>query len=267
MRRRHGDSVAHAITDLLTTPRNLKHFVRDIDRAWEALRGEIELDDLIVLTALRHGAPEAFDFIVVNAATARSKPLNEEHSAGTAVKTVRAHWGSLRNSLTKPTAVQMLVDALELRQLRSDQTLFVQSLPQGIHNDGPVDYLGRILAARIPPGEIRDQEVLRDIESWKSSVSAQMLKRLVASTHEADQYVDIWEHYDCHLSEDQLIEVATGLITDAVNRLRANASMNHPAMHAVWRRCTGRLRRDTKTDRPAHQSRLRHGPILLLGVG
>ena len=248
MRRKDGTSVADAITDLLTTPRNLKHFIRAVDRSWEALRGEVELDDLIVLSALRQSAPEAFDFIVVNAETARSERPRDDPIEGTALKTVRARWDSLRDSLTKPTAVQLLVDTLELRQLRSDQTVFVQSLPQGIHNDGPVDYLGRILAGRIPPGEILDQEVLRDIESWKSSGSAQMPQKLVASTHESTQYVDIWEHYDCHLSDDQLVEIATGLITDGLNRLRANASINHPAMHAVWRRCNRRLWRDTKTD-------------------
>ena len=247
MRRKDGTSVADAITDLLTTPRNLKHFIRAVDRSWEALRGEVELDDLIVLSALRQSAPEAFDFIVVNAETARSERPRDDPINGTAVKTVRARWDILRDSLNKPTAVQMLVDALELPQL-AGESFFAQSLPQGIHNDGPVDYLGRILAGRIPPREIRDQEVLRDIESWKSSGSAQMLKRLVASTHEGNQYVDIWEHYDCHLSDDQLVEIATGLITDGLNRLRANASINHPAMHAVWRRCNRRLRRDTKTD-------------------
>ena len=260
MRRKDGASVAHAITDLLTSPRNLKHFIRDLDRAWEALRGEVELDDLIVLTALRHGAPEAFDFIVVNAEPARSETQRDDPIDGTAVKTVRARWDILRDSLTKPTAVQMLVDALELAQL-AGQTLFAQSLPQGIHNDGPADYLGRILAGRIPPGEIRDQEVLGDIENWKSHGSAEMLKRLVDSTPESSRYVEIWEHYSDRLSEDQLVDIATGLIAEVLSRLRANASINqpatkHPAMLAVWRRCNRRLRHDTKTDWLIEQIRI-----------
>ena len=207
-RRRQGDSVAHAITELLTTPRKLKHFIRDVDRAWEALRGEVELDDLIVLTALRQGAPEAFDFIVVNAETARSERPRDDDLAGTAEKTVSDRWKSLRDSLTKANEVQILVDSLGLRRLSPDRTIPVQSLPQGIHNDGPVDYLGRILAGRIPPGEIRDQEVLRDIENWKSSGSAQMLKRLVDSTPDSSRYVEIWEQYANRLSEDQLVEIA-----------------------------------------------------------
>ena len=259
-RRRQGDSVAHAIAELLTTPRKLKHFIRDVDRAWEALRGEVELDDLIVLTTLRHGAPEAFNFIVVNAETARSDLPNDKDLAGKAEKTLRARWESLRNSLTNSTAVQMLVEPLELPQLVFDR-LFAQSLPQGIHNDGPADYLGRILAGRISPGEIRDQEVLRDIESWKSHGSAEMLKRLVGSTPESTRYVEIWEHYADRLSEDQLVEIASGLITDALNRIRANASINrpamkHPAMLAVWRRCNRRLRHDTKTDWLIEQIRI-----------
>ena len=259
-RRRQGDSVAHAIAELLTTPRKLKHFIRDVDRAWEALRGEVELDDLIVLTALRHGAPEAFDFIVVNAETARSDLPEDKDLAGTAEKTLRDRWESLRNSLSKATAVQMLVEPLELPQLVFER-LFAQSLPQGIHNDGPADYLGRILAGRIPPGEIRDQEVLGDIENWKSHGSAEMLKRLVDSTPESSRYVEIWEHYSDRLSEDQLVDIATGLIAEVLSRLRANASINqpatkHPAMLAVWRRCNRRLRHDTKTDWLIEQIRI-----------
>ena len=261
MRRKAGDSVAHAITELFTTPRNLKHFIRDVDRAWEALKGEVELDDLIVLTALRHGAPKAFDFIVVNAETARTERPRIEELAGTAEKTVSDRWKSLRDSLTKANEVQILVDSLALPRLSPDRTISVQSLPQGISNDGPVDYLGRILGGRIPPREIRDQAVLGDIESWKSHGSAEMLKRLVDSTPESSRYVEIWEHYTDRLSEDQLVDIATGLIAEVLRCLRANASINqpatnHPAMLAVWRRSNRRLQRDTNTDWLIEQIRI-----------
>ena len=256
MRRLDGDNIGDAITDLLTTPRNLKHFTRDVEQAWEALRGEVELDDLIVLTALRHGAPEAFDFLVANAETARSERREEDQLAGTAEKTVRVRWEHLRSSLSNPTEVQVLVNALELPQLNSDQVMSVQSSPQGIHNDGPVDYLGRMLAGQLPPGEIRDQEILRDIEGWKRSDSAQMLERLVASTPESEQYAKIWEHYTSHLSDDQLVEIATGLIAGILNRLKGDARMKHPAMLSVWRRCTGRLPRDARTEWLIEQIRI-----------
>jgi hypothetical protein len=247
LRRTHGDSAADAITALLTSPRNLKHFIRDVDRAWGHLRGEVELNDLIVLTALRHGAPEAFDFIVENVEAARSERREKDTFAGEAVKTVKARWETLRNSLAEPTRIQTLVDVLDLNQLSSDSTISSQSSPQGIHNGEPVDYLGRILAGRILPGEIRDQEVLRNIEAWKSSHVGPMLEKLETATEKSDQYVKVWEHYARRISDEELIEIAGTLIDDVLRRLGADASMQHPAMLAVWRRCNRRIERDTQT--------------------
>jgi len=247
LRRTRGDSVADAITALLTSPRKLKHFIRDVDRAWRQLEGEVELNDLIVLTALRHGAAEVFDFLVENVEVARSERRERDVLGGAAVKTVKARWENLRNSLAEPTHVQTLVDVLDLNQLSSDVTISSQSSPQGIHNGEPVDYLGRILAGQLLPGEIRDQEVLRDIGAWKSSRSGPMLEKLKTATPESDQYVKLWEHYSGRLSEDELIEITGVLIADLVNRLGADASIQHPALLAVWRRCNRRIH-NSKTD-------------------
>ncbi len=219
MRRTQGDTVSDAIVALLATPRNVKHFIRDVDRAWRNLRGEVELNDLIALTALRHGAPTAFDFIVENAEAARSERKEKDTFAGDAVKTVKTRWEALRQSLSEPTMVQNLVDVLDLPQLSSDSTISSQSSPQGIHNGEPVDYLGRILAGQLLPGENADQKVLRDIEAWKRDRSGPMLERLKSATERSDQYVRVWEHYAERLSWEELIEVAGLLIDEILIRL------------------------------------------------
>ena len=247
-RRTHGDSVADAITDLLTSPRALKHFIRDVDRAWESLQGEVELDDLIVLTALRHGAPTAFDFVVTNVDAARSESHEGDALAGDAEKTVTARWTDLRNSLSNPAQIQILVDALELPKLRSGRPVPIQALPQGIQNDGPVDYLGRILAGRILPSEIRDQEVLADIEAWEKSGAPQMLQRLLTPTAESDRYVDVWERYAYRVSEPQLLDIATLSTAAALRHQGAKASMGAPAMIALWRCCKSRVPSGLRTD-------------------
>jgi hypothetical protein len=246
-RRTHGDTVADAITALLTSPRNLKHFIRDVDRAWEQLHGEVELDDLIVLTALRHGGRQAFDFIVANAEAARSESRERDSLAGQAEKTVKARWEALRDSLAEPARVQDLVDILGLPQLSSKAAPPGRTL-QGIHNDDPVDYLGRILAGRILPGEIRDQDVIKDIRAWKESRSVTMVERMVVAAPTSDQYVKVWEHYSQILSEGELVELAGTVVSEVLKRLRANASMQHPAMLAVWRRSNRRVARDSQTD-------------------
>jgi hypothetical protein len=49
---------------LLGTPRALKHALRRAYRVWQLLHGEVNLDDLLAMSILRHGAPEAFDFLL-----------------------------------------------------------------------------------------------------------------------------------------------------------------------------------------------------------
>jgi hypothetical protein len=255
MRRTRGDTVSDAVTGLLTSPRDLKHFMRDVDRAWNNLRGEVELNDLIVLTALRHGAPAVFDFVVENADAARSEKKPDDMFAGDAVKTVKKRWEALRDSLSAPGHLQTLVDVLNLPQLRS-HGFSTQSSPQGIYNDHPTDYLARILGGQLLPGEIRDQDVLRDIDAWKSSRSGRMIGNLKAATSDEDQYKKVWEHYAARrLSDDELIDVAHTMISDLLARDGADATINHPAMLAVWRRSIRRFNRDSRTEWLADQIR------------
>jgi hypothetical protein len=55
--------LTESIVTLVNTPRLLKLVVRRVHTAWNSLHGEIDIDDLIVLTVLRYGAPEAVDFL------------------------------------------------------------------------------------------------------------------------------------------------------------------------------------------------------------
>lgn len=247
MRRRSGETVSDAITTLLTSPRDIKHFIRDVDRAWSQLRGEVALDDLIVLTVLRHGATAAFDFIVKNIDLARLELREKDTFESDTAKSLGKRWETFRDSLPHPVAVQMLVDSLQLPGL-SKATVRGSSSLQGIRNGEPVDYFARILAGTMSSTEIRDQDVLRDIVDWQTSRSRRMLDRLEADTPQHSPYVAAWEHFaDPRLDNDELIEVTTGLVSDLLRTFGANASMEHPAMLAVWRRCNRRIQRDAKT--------------------
>jgi hypothetical protein len=52
-----------AISELLSRPRILKHVLRRICDVWPRLTGEVDIDDLISLTALRLAVPEAYQLI------------------------------------------------------------------------------------------------------------------------------------------------------------------------------------------------------------
>ena len=57
------DRPIFAVPKLLLTPRLLKHTLRRMRGAWQALHGEIDFDDLLMVNVLRSAAPEAFDFV------------------------------------------------------------------------------------------------------------------------------------------------------------------------------------------------------------
>jgi hypothetical protein len=71
-RRTAKDGPADAITTLLQSPRRLKHLIRRVDRVWRNLRGEVDLDDLIIVSTLRDLDDRAvFEFLTDNIDAAR----------------------------------------------------------------------------------------------------------------------------------------------------------------------------------------------------
>ena len=69
------------------------------------------------------------------------------------------------------------------------------TLPQGIQHDEPTDYFQRLMAEQLAPGELRDQTVLSDIESWLQSRSQQLVDRLSGAEDGGDRYARVCEHF------------------------------------------------------------------------
>ncbi|NLE38596.1 MAG: hypothetical protein GX621_11275, partial [Pirellulaceae bacterium] len=74
------DTFGTAVTRLVNTPRTLKHVLRHVDDSWKRLHGEVCLDDLLVSTILRAGAPEAFDFLLRRIDMLRMAPVGDSDS-------------------------------------------------------------------------------------------------------------------------------------------------------------------------------------------
>jgi hypothetical protein len=238
VRRSSQSSPAYAISDLLKSPRPLKHLVRRVNRIWTNLHGEVDLDDVIVLSALREGALKAFDFVVQNIDLARQ----ETSEMTPRVEKVKKDWETLRARLDYPERIQSLVDTLGLRQLSSRPGS--QSSRQGVHLGGPTDYLRRILAEQMSPGELRDQEVLIDIAAWRESRVDAMPGKLLACTEEAHKYADVWEDFADELSESELLQLASAFICAEATERGAEGSIKRPCILAVWRLLSRRLERD-----------------------
>jgi hypothetical protein len=181
-RRTGRDTPLDALVSLLQTPRALKHVIRRVDRVWRSLHGEVELDDIVIVSALRHGAEPLFEFLVADIDAARTEP----DDILPRTQTIKAEWDQVVNKVPNGAAAQRLVDLTGITQLTRGHAANTTTAPQGVHVAEPVDYFSRIVAEEIAPGQIRDQDVLRDIDRWKTDRGGVLVERLVAASDADD---------------------------------------------------------------------------------
>ena len=232
LRRTGRDTPLDVLVSLLETPRGLKHVLRRVDRTWDRLHGEAELDDVLIVSALRHGAEPAYTFLLRDIDPARHKP----DDIMPRTMTIKAAWDRLIGELPNGAAAQRLVDLMGIEQLTRGHAPNVTTAPQGVHESEPVDYFSRIVAEQLGPGELRDQTVLQDIDRWKADRTGALVDRLVAASDEDDQYQRVWEHFSTRHSESELLELTAVVVSRVLARDRAAASAKHPAILALWRR-------------------------------
>ena len=205
---------------------------------WSHLRGEVDLDDLIVLSVLRDLDDRSiFDFLVENIDAAREDPGQGPLKG----KDVSPAWTSLLGQTAQSEAIQLLVDVLGIKQLTSNRSLSIGADHQSVRDTGATDYFRRILQEQLLPGDVRDQEVLSDIEQWKRDRSGPMFSRLFGAGEERSRYIQVWETFAWRIEDDDLFELADGLIEETLKTDRAGASMQQSAaLLATWRRLNRR---------------------------
>jgi KAP family P-loop domain len=215
-----------AIAALLPTPRRLKHLIRRVERAWQNLHGEVNLNDLLVMTSLREGAPDVFDFVRQNIDTARREG---DTGLDKAPKALNELWKKKVAEDEQFALAAPLVNRLEIRQLSESASSAVQR----VQSSEPNDYFLRIVNEEIPVRELRDQEMLRDIANWTEGLSTTMLDKLSAATDHDERYVSLWEYFSADVSSDRF----NGLVWELFRRYRQlrppDAQM--PALMSCWR--------------------------------
>jgi hypothetical protein len=235
----YGGGMADAIASLLDTPRKLRRVERRVTSAWEALHGEIFLDDLLILCVLREGAPDVVNFIIQHMDSARIDCKTELDQRPKEVKTA---WEKLVAAHPRGEQVQTLVNVLAIPQLAKGSRSTVH--PQAIANIEPSDYLRRALSERVDPSEIRDQRVPTDIVNYRDHGSDEMVRQL-ASTWEKSAFVQLWEHLSGLIPARGLLSVAAAIIKSRRTAIHS-ADKDEPLL-AVWRRANLDLTVATKT--------------------
>jgi hypothetical protein len=225
VRERFDGSPHAAITRLLATPRRIKHVIRRVDRAWRALAGEADLNDLIVLCVLREGAPDVFQFLVANIDSAR----NQSDDFDKRPDEVKRRWESLVAETEQARLAKPLIDALGIRQLSTT----ISARKQGVQDDEPHDYFRRILDEDIDAADVRDQLVLADIADWLDCRSGAMVDKLFVGTEQEDDYVRVWEYFAAAIPNSRFREI----IEPVVHRLvdQRDPRVRPPVLASLWR--------------------------------
>ena len=244
MRRTGRDTPLDALVSILDTPRSLKHVLRRVDYAWNNLHGEVELDDIVIVSALRHGAEPVYRFLLADIDAARHEPVDMFPRT----KAIKEEWSRVLANVSAGPAAQKLVDLMRIEQLTKD-TIFVGiDSPQGVQESDPVDYFRRITAEELGPSELHDQSVLRDIDEWKGASCGSLLDRLLASSDADKEYSRVWEHFSDRHTNTELMQLVEQLVAKVKERDGSAAAADHPALIGLWRRCHRRLAKNEQQD-------------------
>ena len=177
-------SMDQALATLANTPRTLKSMLRAAIADWEQLAGEVDIDALITVSALREAEPEIHEFVdehlplfqhgfrSILAADADRKPHPVESKLNEIISGQDA---------ARARAIRTSLDYLfpTLRGPHAQEGAYLTQ-PQAVHVDRHANYWRRLKMHRLADGEEPDQKVLDDIVAWKRHENARLVDRMVS---------------------------------------------------------------------------------------
>ncbi len=176
--------IQESVALLLETPRALKSALRLTWDTWDQLRGEIDFDDVLVVSTLRVARPDVFAFIDKHVDQFRSgfhDPFSSDY------KKKRPEKKQLEKILETETermraAIQRVITFVfpaALREFRNTDSHEYIQCPQGLSVNRHVNYWQRYLTLSDNIEDARDQVALRTIAAWKNGEKNELVARLL----------------------------------------------------------------------------------------
>ena len=175
-----------AIVELLNTPRMLKSVINQVHEAWGRLRGEIDFDDLFVVSVLRASAPDVYALVEdhvsrFQSGSDKARSSSSQASAdfvGDELREVLE--GYARSNLRREAAIKSCVEFVFPNTFKEHNAeLILDHLyqnPQGLlgENGGVSSDSAweRYINHGIADPRLSDQQFLREIQSWKATADA-----------------------------------------------------------------------------------------------
>lgn len=178
-------SFHEAFSLLLRTPRSLKGALRTAQTVWDELAGEIDLDDVIVMSVIRASDPTVFAFIEQHIDFFRrgfdnrwsKESTKEEHPKFVEFMELLKQRGNIEVQNGILALLSSVFPIFEDSPKYDDATYHVEK-PQNLRRD---DYWLRFLTVPDIPISKRDQPALRSIELWKGEQENDLIERLLDS--------------------------------------------------------------------------------------
>ena len=205
-----------AILRLLSCPRLLKLVLRHTLDTWKTLHGEIDREDIFLVTLLRLAAPEAYRFIwdhlrQLRGASQGAFPTIHEREPAVKVREAFDQAVPPAPPWDKTAAYSLLGVLFPGIKDWSSSSLVP---PQGIALAYPIDYWDRLHAGRIPTGEVHDQTVLNAIETWRADAAAPVHEgqTLPAALLNVAGFAPILDHFGNRLTGAEVRRLASALL-------------------------------------------------------
>jgi hypothetical protein len=179
------------LAEVCRTPRVLKQGMRSALETWQKLVGEIDFDDVLVLSMLRVAEPNVFALIDESVHRLKQGPgisvspeigESEESDFDRALKTVLPQDDSRR------LAIFDLMDRVFPYRNRGPGSFDVPTRPQGVGIPGYPDYWRRFMAAAEVEESERDQPTLREIVAYEDEVQSNLAELMSSKAQVVERF-------------------------------------------------------------------------------
>jgi hypothetical protein len=221
---RQADSWPRAVARLLDTPRLLKAFLNALLSRWKQIHGEVDIDELIMVLALRLAAPRVFSFLAVHIDEIRS--LNQESSSsrlsddGRARRVITDLKEQWREAAESTDADRVTCEAIFQELLPSSGKITgyhnysTGNRVQSLRSDRGREYWERLGTDSLETSAIRDQAVLTALS--KASVDPTGIQNLANSIFSSDTFgeaVLFFDNATLSTSQDCVAKVASAVLS------------------------------------------------------
>jgi hypothetical protein len=168
--------IASALCLLCGTPRELKYGLRQCLEAYETLPGEVDFDDVLVMSLLRVAAPNVFALIQEYVSYLQRGQNKEDKGVPAFELRLTEALGS--TDATRFEAINYVIDYVFPARRGDVNSVSRLKRPQGLGTANEADYWRRYISLAPPSKDDSDQPILETVRDWQDGKNDFLTKKL-----------------------------------------------------------------------------------------